>query len=117
MLAQSVLMLQVLPSVHLGQVPPPQSTSVSAPFGMPSAHRLATHTPLIEQNWAVVGQMQAVLEASHTSGLVPVQIGLQTGLKGSVTVSQRWPVVHPVPLARHACGAQCKHKGCSLRAC
>lgn len=116
LLAQSVLRLQFLPSVHLGQVPPPQSTSVSGGSTAPFEHRLATHTPLTEQNGVVVGQMQFVLEASH-GPMVLVQMGLQTGLVGSVTVSQRWPLVQPVPLARHACGAQCKHKGSSLRAC
>ena len=37
-LEQSVPTAQTLPVAHAGQVPPPQSTSVSAPFFAPSVH-------------------------------------------------------------------------------
>jgi hypothetical protein len=36
------------PGGHAWQVPPPQSTSVSAPFLTPSAHVAATHVPVTQ---------------------------------------------------------------------
>jgi hypothetical protein len=52
-LVQSALPLHVLPLVQVGQVPPPQSISVSVAFFTPSvhvgaAHACALHTPLVQ---------------------------------------------------------------------
>jgi hypothetical protein len=44
-LAQSVAARQPRPSAQRGQVPPPQSTSVSAPFLTPSMHEGAAQMP------------------------------------------------------------------------
>src|SRR5437588_860182 len=43
LLVQSVGALHACPAAHVGQTPPPQSTSVSAPSLAWSAHWLATH--------------------------------------------------------------------------
>jgi hypothetical protein len=45
--AQSVFALQFLPTAHVGPQPPPQSTSVSVPFRLPSPHAAATHAPAL----------------------------------------------------------------------
>ncbi len=43
---QSLVSLHFLPTPQGGQVPPPQSTSVSVPFWMPSLHEAGTHMPV-----------------------------------------------------------------------
>jgi hypothetical protein len=43
---QSLFTLHFLPSAHAGQVPPPQSMSVSLPSLKPSVQPAGTHLPL-----------------------------------------------------------------------
>jgi hypothetical protein len=64
-LTQSPASVQLLPSVHLGQVPPPQLRSVSAPFCAESLqvgawHTLPVHTPLAQSEAA-----EQALELAH----------------------------------------------------
>jgi hypothetical protein len=89
---QSALPAQPVPSAHGPQVPPPQSTPLSAPFLIPSLQAAAwqsppTHTPLVQS-----------LAALHAP---PTAQGAQAG------PPQSTPVSAPLrTLSLHAAGAQ-----------
>jgi hypothetical protein len=73
-LTQSPTTVQLLPSVHLGQVPPPQLRSVSAPFCAESLHvgtwhTLPVHTPLAQSEAA-----EHAFELAHLGQVPPPQL-------------------------------------------
>jgi hypothetical protein len=79
-LTQSLSRAQCLPRPHAGQVPPPQSTSVSRPSRRWSAHWLATQVSV----WASQALLTQSLLIWHP---LPVAHGAQTGPPQSTSVS------------------------------
>jgi hypothetical protein len=77
-LLQSLPVEQNLPSRQVGQVPPPQSVSVSAEFLTVSVQVAAWQTPLVQ---TLLAQSLAVLQA------LPVVQALQVPPPQSVSVS------------------------------
>jgi hypothetical protein len=65
LLAQSVSIWQFLPTPHAAHVPPPQSTSVSAPSFRLSAHWLETHV-LFAALHALLAQLVSLAQATPT---------------------------------------------------
>jgi hypothetical protein len=79
-LVQSLPEMHALPSPHVEQVPPPQSTSVSAPSLRPSPHWLATHTSVIELQ-------KPLLQSASLRHLSASAHGEQSGPPQSTSVS------------------------------
>mmetsp|Transcript_24545 Transcript_24545/g.50957 ORF Transcript_24545/g.50957 Transcript_24545/m.50957 type:complete len:214 (-) Transcript_24545:353-994(-) len=80
---QSPLTRHCLPLLHLGQVPPPQSTSVSAPFVTPSLHVTSvhlplSHTPLAQSEFWVQSWPPPHFEQSGPPQSMPVSWPLRT---------------------------------------
>jgi hypothetical protein len=74
-LAQSLAPAHFLPVTHLGHRAPPQSTSVSGPFFVPSAHVAAWHLSGVPEQTKLAQSLapEHVLPAAHDGHAAPPQ--------------------------------------------
>jgi len=72
--AQSIgPLVQILPAAHPGQVPPPQSTSVSVPFLTKSVHVEALHTLVMQTPEMQSEAIRQLLVSVHLAHELPPQ--------------------------------------------
>src|SRR6266852_2810250 len=72
-LVQSPLPAHISPLAHVGQVPPPQSTSVSAPFFTPSRHVGGWQMPVVQTPLVQSAATRHIFRSAHGAQMPPPQ--------------------------------------------